>query len=163
MIYKVTLFPTYGKVENRNKFIISNEPLILEFGGDYNLAEAVVKIEHEDGTARDYALKSPFRVPNAFVKCGTLYITVFLTSRGEKTKAIVCEPLLLTEMDGVLECVPQLDKIANEIDTIGKKMNIHLQDYLAFRSAVSDQFTKTTEAINALIDEINIIKGELNL
>lgn len=119
---KIKLMCGVGKYADSRTELLTDEELVLEIENKpLNGVKIVYKAQCNDkfirGTARDYKLV----LRNDFLTVGELKLEIVYIKDGITVATFIVEPLILKEIDGKFETIPQIVNLEQKIDFYVKK------------------------------------------
>lgn len=136
---KILLKNSYGHLEQRQAFPITDEKIVFEFTTpDYALTNFVVIIDNGDKRATLQANGGVVELPEEMKFAGTLKMSAHLIGFGGVTKKWQIEPIDLYDLDGGLSGMPLLEELQTRVDALTSQ-NAYLAERLtALETAVGD-------------------------
>lgn len=149
-------------------FLRDREPLLFEdgetleltFSGPYRLDNAFLAISSGNKKERKIRIEDVTTIPDDYLIAGELNLEVIFTARGQVVKRIRVEPILIRELDGTLSAVPEIDAMKAEIATLTEKCAGLVEEFSAYKKAVSGQFTAVIEAHNKMAEQVKVLLEE---
>lgn len=122
MLKKVVLNYNWGSPDSREPFVCgAGDALELSFESAYTLTQAIVMLENT-GSGKKKTVRtddpSRFPVPEELLTAGELHMKVGLLVNGEVVKEFTVEPLILKEVDGVIQTVPAVEELREKMKSL---------------------------------------------
>lgn len=113
----IELKNSFGRLAQREPFLICDNPTRLTFETDYVLKDAFVVLKNATATQklRLADISDGFELPREFVTAGELNVSITLMRRGKAVKTWQVEPIVFTESDLGFTGLPEFERVLSEL------------------------------------------------
>lgn len=148
MEIKINLQKSFGKLAQREPFILVDEPRpLLTFESDYVLADTIVVFK-DDKQERKCHLKNitdGIMLPTEFVHAGVLHINITLLGKGVPVKSWEVEPIIFRELDTGFQGLPAFDEILKRVSALEQYANNNALAVSDLTAVVSEHNAKIAD------------------
>ena len=111
---KLTLFNNYGKFNTKQ--IFNNEKAVINIEHDYRFFDLVAVVSYGNNYSRIIKITdNQLILPQDILKVGRLYLKIKIMRGNDVIKIIPCDSILIKELNGEIESIPQIEECVNKI------------------------------------------------
>lgn len=146
---KLKIINGIGRFDN-NILIKNDKGPIIEIEHDYRFFDLYVHARYNNNIIRHVTeiKDNKFQLDNSMIKAGKIEIEIKVMTNGELVRTLRCEPLMVKEINGGIEAIPEIKYLENIVDNLKMSFSKVLK------------IVGTTNNISIVISEDGTIKGE---
>lgn len=114
---KLTLCNNYGKFDTKQ--IFNNGRAVIDVEHDYRFFNLVAVVSYGNNYSRVIKIvDNQLILPQDILKVGRLYLKIKIMRGNDVIKIIPCDSILIKELNGEIESIPQIEECVNKIQNL---------------------------------------------